>query len=95
MRRTQRRQVTRLASQANAWDRRILPNSGEAFVRSEKKQWVRPEVVPVTLAQARDKLVAALALIESDSELQEECSELRSLINAIDAEIRHAEGASE
>lgn len=51
------------------------------------KQWVRPDVKLVTLAQARSKIEAALQLMAGDNELADECAELRLLISALDDQL--------
>ena len=55
-------------------------------MQSEKKQWVRPEVVALSLVQARSKLFAALQLLEGDSQFAGECEALRSAIAEINSE---------
>ena len=60
-------------------------------MQSEKKQWVRPEVVALSLVQARSKLFAALQLLEGDSQFAGECEALRSAIAEINSELGEAE----
>lgn len=60
----------------------------------KKKQWVKPAVVPLSLAQARARMLAAVELLEEDGEFPEECAELRSLITAIDDELGEADELS-
>jgi len=53
----------------------------------EKKQWVTPTIEKISLAQAREKVLAALQIVEGHSELADECEKLRSVIDDLDKEL--------
>ena len=64
-----------------------LPPEGEWIVLVEKKQWVTPTIEKISLAQAREKVLAALQIVEGHSELADECEKLRSVIDDLDKEL--------
>ena len=68
---------------------RLFCPEKEARVQTQKKQWVKPQVRPLRLEEARNLIERARGLIEDDRELKAECAELRAILAEIDENLRN------
>ena len=57
-------------------------------MHAAKKQWNRPAVRQIGLADVCEKVRAALELLESDGERTRECEMLRAALKEIDEEAK-------
>jgi len=55
----------------------------------KKKQWVKPQVRPLRLEEARNLIERARGLIDGDPELNAECADLRAILAEINENLRN------
>ncbi|MEQ7874734.1 hypothetical protein ABDK56_12100 [Sphingomonas sp. ASV193] len=57
----------------------------------KKKAWVRPQVQKISLEEVRDRIMAAIGLIESDPDLTDVASDLKRALGMIEEELGQGE----